>query len=163
MNVTSLRSTMQARRASVRWFLCQHALNSSTQGSVSSPCRIHLSSAGFSLKLIFNMLFSSGLVSEKSLCDRKGDWVDKRVISSSAPHLCSCCTFPGARVSPAASRPRRRHEFPRARCESQMLAHEFLPKMAHCCDFLPRCLTEECFSGCSRHLYPDFAISYFLL
>jgi len=31
------------------------------------PCRIHLSSAGVSLKLIFNMLFSSGLVSEKSL------------------------------------------------------------------------------------------------
>src|SRR5580700_7846364 len=85
MNVTSLRSTMQARRTSVRWFFCQHALNSCTQGSVSRPCRIHLSSAGVSLKLIFNMLFSSELVSEKSLCDRKDDCVDMRVISSSAP------------------------------------------------------------------------------
>jgi len=33
---------------------------------------------------------------------------------------------------------------PHARCESQTLVHEFLPKMAHCCDFLPRRLTEEC-------------------
>src|SRR4029077_8400238 len=36
-------------------------------------------------------------------------------------------------------------EFRHARCESQTLAHEFLPKLAHCCDFLPRRLTEECF------------------
>src|ERR1700756_5758966 len=163
MNVTSLRSTMQSRRTSVWWFFCQHALNSCTQGSVSRPCRIHLSSAGVSLKLIFNMLFSSELVSEKSLCDRKDDCVDMGVISFLAPHLCSCCTSPGARVPPAASRPGHNREFRHARCESQTLAHEFLPKMAQCCDFLPRRLTEECFSGRSRHSYPDFAISYFLL
>src|SRR6267154_1163141 len=147
----TLRSTMQARRTSVRWFFCQHALNSCTQGSVSRPCRIHLSSAGVSLKLIFNMLFSSGFVSEKSLCGRKDDCVDMRVISSSAPHLCSCCTSPGARVPPAASRPGRSREFRHARCESQTLAHEFLPKMAHCCDFLPRRLTDECFLAWSEH------------
>src|ERR1700747_1591679 len=151
MNVTSLRSTMQSRRTSVRGFFCQHALNSCTQGSVSRPCRIHLSSGGVSLKLIFNMLFSSELVSEKSLCDRKDDCVDMRVISSSAPHLCSCCTSSGARVPPAASRPGHNREFRHPRCESQMPAHEFLPKMAHCCDFLPRRLTEECFLTWSEH------------
>src|SRR6266851_711698 len=151
MNVTSLRSTMQTRRTSVRWLFFQHALNSCTQGSVSRPCRIHLSSAGVSLKLIFNMLLSSGLVSEKSLCDRKNDCVDMLVISSSAFHRCSCCTLPGARVPPAASRPGRSREFRHARCESQTLAHEFLPKMAHCCDFLPRRLTDECFLTWSEH------------
>src|SRR2546430_15866365 len=109
MNVTSLRSTMQTRRTSVRWLFFQHALNSCTQGSVSRPCRIHLSSAGVSLKLIFNILFSSGLVSEKSLCDRKDDCVDMRVISSSAPHPCSCCTFPGARVPRAGEEIGRAH------------------------------------------------------
>src|SRR5437899_4210231 len=67
---------MQSRCTSVRWLFFQHALNCCTQGSVSRPCRIHLSSAGVSLKLIFNMLFPSGLVSEKSLCDRKNDCVD---------------------------------------------------------------------------------------
>lgn len=56
MNVTSFRSTTQARATSLRWFLFQYALNSCTQGSVSRPCRIHLSSAGVSLKLIFSML-----------------------------------------------------------------------------------------------------------
>src|SRR5260370_24263863 len=76
---------MQSRCTSVRWLFFQHALNCCTQGSVSRPCRIHLSSAGVSLKLIFNMLFFSGLVCEKSLSDRKDDCVDMRVISSSAP------------------------------------------------------------------------------
>src|SRR4029077_11452870 len=59
MNVTSLRSTMQSRRTSVRWLFFQHALNCCTQGSVSRPCRAHLSSSGVSLKVIFNILFSS--------------------------------------------------------------------------------------------------------
>src|SRR6266478_3312974 len=112
---------MQSRCTSVRWLFFQHALNCCTQGSVSRPCRIHLSSAGVSLKLIFNMLFSSGLVSEKSLSDRKDDCVDMRVISSSAPHRFSCCTSPGARVPPAASRPGRSREFRHARCGSQRL------------------------------------------
>src|SRR4029077_5721732 len=151
MNVTSLRSTMQSRRTSVRWFFCQHALNSCTQATVSRPCRIHLSSAGVSLKLIFTMLFSSGFVSGKSVCGRKDACVDIRFLSSSAPHRCSCCTSPGARVPPAASRPGHNREFRHARCESQTLAHEFLPKLAHCCDFLPRRLTEECFLTWSEH------------
>src|SRR5260221_1001903 len=60
-------------------------------------------------------------------------------------------TFPGARVPPATSRPGRSREFRHARCGSQTLAHEFLPKMAHCCDFLPRRLTEECFLTWSEH------------
>src|ERR1700752_2800082 len=151
MNVTSLRSTMQSRRTSVRWFFFQHALNCCTQGSVSRPCRAHLSSSGVSLKVIFNILFSSRRVDSWGLCDRKDDCVGMHVISSSAPHRCSCCTFPGARVPRAASRPGRSHEFRHARCESQTLAHEFLPKMAHCCDFLPRRLTEECFLTWSEH------------
>src|SRR4029077_16337194 len=50
---------MQARPTSARWFFFQYALSSCTQGMVSRPCRIHLSSAGVSLKLIFNMLFPS--------------------------------------------------------------------------------------------------------
>jgi len=37
MKVTSFKSTMQARPVSLRWFFFQHALNSSTQGSVSRP------------------------------------------------------------------------------------------------------------------------------
>src|SRR5258707_5135237 len=151
INVTSLRSTTQARPICVRWFFLQHVLSSCTQGSVSWPCRIHLSSAGVSLKLIFNMLLSSGLASEKSFCDRKNDCVDMLVISSSAFHRCSCRTFPGARVPPAASRPGRSREFRHARCESQTLAHEFLPKMAYRCDFLSRRLTEECFLTWSEH------------
>src|SRR5690348_8085556 len=159
MNVTSLRSTMQARRTSVRWFFCQHALNSCTQGSVSRPCRIHLSSAGVSLKLIFNMLFSSGFVSEKSLCGRKDDCVDMRVISSSAPHLCSCCTSPGARVPPAASRPGRSHEFRHARCESQMLDDGFRPGLARSLPLLQGHPTEKRFLGCSEYSFSALAIS----
>src|SRR5260370_8320300 len=89
MNLTSLRSTMQTRRTSVRWLFFQHALNSCTQGSVSRPCRIHLSSAGVSLKLIFNMLLSSGLVSEKSLCDHKTDCLFMLAISHPPSHLYS--------------------------------------------------------------------------
>src|ERR1700741_5266069 len=163
MNVTSLRSTMQSRRTSVRWLFFQHALSSCTQGSVSRPCRAHLSSSGVSLKVIFNILFSSRRVDSWGLCDRKDDCVDMLVISSSAPHRCSCCTFPGARVPRAASRPGRSHEFRHARCESQMLAHGFVPTMARFCGFPLGRLTEECFSRCSRHSYQDFAISYFLL
>src|SRR2546429_7139668 len=64
INVTSLRSTTQARPTCVRWFFLQHVLSSCTQGSVSRPCRIHLSSAGVSLKLIFNMLRSEEHTSE---------------------------------------------------------------------------------------------------
>jgi hypothetical protein len=40
------------------------------------------------------MVLSSGLVCEKSLCDRKDDSVDMQVISSSAFHRYSRCTFP---------------------------------------------------------------------
>src|ERR1700752_1756794 len=159
MNVTSLRSTMQARLTFVRWFFLQHLLSSCTHGSVSRPCRIHFSSAGVSLKLIFNMLFSSGFFREKSLFG-PGDVVfDIGVIFFSAPHLCSCCTSPGARVPPAASRPGHNREFRHARCESQTLAHEFLPKMAQCCDFLPRRLAEECFLTWSEHSYAGLANS----
>jgi hypothetical protein len=95
--------------------------------------------------------------------NHKDDCVGMHVISFSAPHRCSCCTFPGARVPPAASRPGRSHKFRHARCESQMLTHGFVPAMARFCGFPLGRLTEACFSGCSRHSYPDFAISYFLL
>jgi hypothetical protein len=59
INMTSFRSTMQARRSSLRCFFFQQALSSRNQGAVSRPWGIHLSSEGVSLKLIFNMLFSS--------------------------------------------------------------------------------------------------------
>src|SRR5258707_7892147 len=143
INVTSLRSTTQARPTCVRWFFLQHVLSSCTQGSVSQPCRIHLSSAGVSLKLIFNMLSSSGLVSEKSLCDRKNDCVDMQVISFSALRRCSCCTSPGARVPPAASRLGRSHEFRHARCESQMLFDGFRPGLARSLPLLQGHPTEK--------------------
>jgi hypothetical protein len=40
---------------------------------------------------------------------------------------------------------------------------DLMPAMARFCGFPLGRLTEECFSGCSRYSYPDFAISYFLL
>src|SRR5260370_8163531 len=136
INVTSLRSTTQARPTSVRWLFFQHVLNCCTQGSVSRPCRAHLSSSGVSLKVIFNILFSSRRVDSWSLCDRKDDCVGMHVISSSAPHRCSCCTFPGARVPPAATRPGRSLEFRHARCESQIHPPGFVPTIAPFCPFL---------------------------
>src|SRR5260370_18562073 len=159
MNVTSLRSTMQSRRTSVRWLFFQHVLNCCTQGSVSRPCRAHLSSSGVSLKVIFNILFSSRRVDSWGLCDRKDDCVSMPVLSSSAPHRCSCCSFPGARVPRAASRPVRSHEFRHVRCESRTLADGFLPGMARSCHFPPGRLAEGCFLPCSEHPCLDFAIS----
>src|ERR1700752_475693 len=58
MNLISLRSMMQVRSLPLRWFFFQRALSTPTQGAVRRPCRVHLSSDGVSLKLIFNMLFS---------------------------------------------------------------------------------------------------------
>ena len=55
INVTSLKSMIPGRTCSVRWFFLQLALSSRTHGAVSRPCKIHLSSAGVSLRLIFNM------------------------------------------------------------------------------------------------------------
>src|SRR6478672_7420172 len=74
INVTSFRSTMQARFLSVWWFLFQLVLSSRTQTPLRRPSRIHFSSTGVSLKLIFNMLFSSqtGSVAER-LRDVPGD------------------------------------------------------------------------------------------
>src|SRR5258705_8280091 len=143
MKVTSLRSTMQSRCTSVRWLFFQHALNCCTQGSASRPCRIHLSSAGVSLKLIFNILFPQGLVCEKSLSDRKDGLVDMGVIFSLAPHRCSCCTSPGARVPPSASRPGRSREFRHARCGSQRLDDGFRPGLARSLPLLQGHPTEK--------------------
>src|ERR1700722_12639519 len=126
MSVTSLRSTTQARRGSARWLFFQHALNSSAQGWVSRPCRIHLSSAGVSRRVIFNILFSLGRVVRRSFCDCKHDFIDIQVISFSAFHRSSCCTSPEARVPLAANRPGRNREFRRVPCESQTLADGFL-------------------------------------
>src|SRR5713226_7576665 len=129
MNVTSLRSTIQARRASARWFFFQHVLSSCTHGWISWPCRIHLSSAGVSLNVIFNMLFSSGRVGKKRVCDSKHDCVDVYVISFSSPHRYSCCISPEARVPPAANRPAHNRELRHVRGESQTLAGGFLPRL----------------------------------
>src|ERR1700747_3072787 len=55
MNVILLRATMQARRLSLRWFFFQKPRSSGTHGAVSCPCRIHLSSEGVSVNLIFHI------------------------------------------------------------------------------------------------------------
>src|SRR5580698_1655826 len=148
MNVISLRSTIQARRTSVRWFFFQHALNSCTQGWTSRPCRIHLSSAGVSLKVIFNMAFSSGRAIGGRLSDSQHDILDVYVISFSVPH-CSCCTSPEAQVPLAANRRGRKREFRRVRCESQTLADEFRPGLCRSGLFLLRPPTEKRCLACS--------------
>ena len=83
INVTSFRSTMQARWLSLRCFFFQQALSSRNQGAVSRPWRIHLSSEGVSLKLIFNMLFSS-----QARCIAKATL---RNVSGGIPQTCAVC------------------------------------------------------------------------
>src|SRR5216683_3864798 len=141
MNKTPLRSTIQARRA--RWFFFQHVPSSCTHGWISRPCRIHLSSVGVSLNVIFNMLFSSGRVSKKRVCDSKHDCVDVYVISFSSPHRYSCCISPEARVPPAANRPAHNRELRHVRGESQTLAGGFLPRLDRSGLFLLRPPTEK--------------------
>src|SRR5580704_17090719 len=95
---------MRARPTSARWFFFQYALSSCTQGLVSRPCRIHLSSACVSLKLIFNMLFPSACVrslrwlvlaltdvmrEDDAEQDRNRKGPDIRLISFSGHHRCS--------------------------------------------------------------------------
>jgi hypothetical protein len=92
-------------------------------------CRIHLSSAGVSLNVIFNMLFSSGCISKKRVCDNKCDGADVYVISFSPPHRYSCCISPEARAPPAADRPARDREFRHVRGDSQTLAGGLLPTL----------------------------------
>src|ERR1700719_2860516 len=60
---------MHARFLSVWWFFFQLALSSRTQTPLRRPSRIHFSSTGVSLKLIFNMLVCShtGSVAKVSL------------------------------------------------------------------------------------------------
>ena len=57
-NVTSLRSTMHFRSSSVRWVFFQHLLSSLTHNPTNRPCRIHLSSTGVSVLVIFNTSIS---------------------------------------------------------------------------------------------------------
>jgi len=95
---------MQARPTSARWFFFQCALSSCTQGLVSRPFRIRLSSAGVSLKLIFNTLFPSASVrilrrlvltytdvmtDDDTEQDRNHDALDRHLISFSGHHRCS--------------------------------------------------------------------------
>src|SRR5580704_11331329 len=87
---------------------------------------------------------------------------DALLISLLRLHRYSCCSFPGARVPPAAtrrgtrpSRKRDRH----VRCESHALADGFRPGLARSCLFLPERPTDECLStGCERP-WLGFAIS----
>src|SRR6202030_2745785 len=158
MNLTSSRSTMHARPSSVRWFTFQHVPSSCTQGPARRPCRIHLSSVGVLLKLIFNMLFSPHLVIRIGEHSR----TDKEVISFSNPHRCSWRTFPGARVPPASSRPGRIREFRHVRCESQRLADGFLYGTARCCLFLLERPAEHLVAS-SEHQWLDFVTSWCLL
>src|ERR1700719_1672457 len=129
MKVTSFRSTMHARPAFVRWFTFQHVLSSCTQGPARRPCRVHLSSVGVLLKLIFKLLFPSKFVGRTDKHKRS----NMDVISFSNPHRCSWCTFPKAHVPPASSHLSHNREFRHVRGESQMLADGFLLGIALCC------------------------------
>src|SRR6266852_5054953 len=56
MNVTSLRSIMQARLSSLLCALFQAVLNSLTHGPTKRPCTIHLLSVAVSMMVILSML-----------------------------------------------------------------------------------------------------------
>src|SRR6476660_5636603 len=84
---------------------------------------------------------------------------DRKLICFSDPRRCYGCTFLGARVAPAASRPGHSREFRHVRCESRTLADGFLPRMARSCQCPPRRLTEGCFLPRSEHPCLDLAIS----
>ena len=58
INVTSLRSTMHFKLSSVRWVFFQHLLSSLTHNPTNRPCRIHFSSSGVSVLVIFNTSIS---------------------------------------------------------------------------------------------------------
>src|SRR5260370_20766299 len=54
INVTSLRSTLHFRFLSVRWVFFQLLFSSPTHNPTKRPCRIHVSSGGVSVFVIFN-------------------------------------------------------------------------------------------------------------
>src|SRR5712671_4522584 len=58
INVTSFRSTMHFRFLSARWVFFQHLLSSLTHNPTKRPCRIHFSSSGVSVLVIFNTSIS---------------------------------------------------------------------------------------------------------
>src|SRR6266404_7905792 len=66
MNVTSLRSIMQARLSSLRCALFQVVLSSLTHGPTKRPCTIHLLSVAVSVMVIFSTSTSQGCQNETS-------------------------------------------------------------------------------------------------
>src|SRR5260370_37088726 len=58
INVTSFRSTTHLRLSSARWVFFQFLLSSLTHNPTKRPCRIHFSSAGVSVLVIFNTSIS---------------------------------------------------------------------------------------------------------
>jgi hypothetical protein len=78
MDVISLRSTMHFRLSSARWVFFQILLSSLTHNPTKRPCRIHFSSSGVSVLVIFNTSVSFVDESTRSLVGYGGGLVSAR-------------------------------------------------------------------------------------
>src|SRR5467141_3318636 len=110
MNVTSLRSIMQAR---LSWLLCalfQVVLSSLTHGPTKRPCTIHLLSVAVSTMVIFNTSTSQACDAHASACsqgDRRAECCsmgrDKRF------RCCFAALFLGRVLAPSTCEPQCLH------------------------------------------------------
>src|SRR5258708_4069937 len=102
MNVTSLRSSTHFRPLPVRCVFLQLVLSSRTHGPTKRPCRIHFSSAGVSVLVIFNTSTSLARRIDSFTCRQRGrnaqrclSYLDKlfrwswhSMVGASAPSAC---------------------------------------------------------------------------
>src|SRR6267378_2994595 len=91
INVTSLRSTTHFRFLSARWVFFQHLLSSLTHNPTKRPCRIHFSSTGVSVLVIFNTSIS--------FVWRIGSFVCRQQRRRGQPYLRNCGKLFGRRLA----------------------------------------------------------------